>query len=53
MIKCYIIKNLETEGFYAVDIPSLGIFTQGKTLEEAKEMAKDVICELLDFEIKE
>ena len=32
------------EGGYVVRIPTLGCVTEGETFEEARDMAKDVIC---------
>jgi hypothetical protein len=38
-----VFKSVETGKFYGVEIPDLGIFTQGKTKAEAYEMAKDAV----------
>jgi antitoxin HicB len=40
-----IILTPEDEGGYSVSVPELpGCFTQGETIEEALEMAKEAIC---------
>jgi predicted RNase H-like HicB family nuclease len=41
-------RNAETGKFWAVDIPSLGIHTQGKTKKEAYEMAKNAVETIID-----
>ena len=45
----------ETEGGYSVIFPDLeGCYTQGENMQEALEMAKDVLCyKLYDLEIEE
>lgn len=43
-----LIKNSETAKFWAVEIPSLGIHTQGRSKKEAYEMAKDAIETVID-----
>ncbi|HEY8781966.1 MAG TPA: type II toxin-antitoxin system HicB family antitoxin [Mucilaginibacter sp.] len=43
--KLSIILTPEDEGGYSVSVPELpGCFTQGETMEEALEMAKEAIC---------
>jgi len=44
----FVFKNSETGSWYAVEIPALGIHTQGKSKKEAYEMAKDAIEGLID-----
>jgi predicted RNase H-like HicB family nuclease len=43
-----LIRNAQTGKFWAVDIPSLGIHTQGKSKKEAYEMAKNAIETVID-----
>ncbi|HRK06687.1 MAG TPA: type II toxin-antitoxin system HicB family antitoxin [Pseudobdellovibrionaceae bacterium] len=38
-----VFKNADTGGFYAVEVPALGVHTQGRTLKEAFAMAKDAV----------
>lgn len=45
-----IFKNAETGNYYAVEVPALGIHTQGKSKKEAYEMAKDAIETVIDVE---
>lgn len=43
-----VFKNKQTGKFYGVEIPALGIHTQGKSLKEAYVMAKDAIETAVD-----
>jgi len=43
--KLSILLTPEDEGGYSVSVPELpGCFTQGETIEEALDMAKEAIC---------
>lgn len=47
-LKKYTVLITKTENDYIVEFPDLeGCFTQGKTLEEAKKMAEEVLEEFL------
>lgn len=40
------------EKYHSVEIPTLGIYTQGKSFKDAMAMAKDALEELLGIEIE-
>ncbi len=43
-----IFKRKETGKFWAVEVPALGVHTQGRSRKEAYEMAKDAIETVID-----
>ena len=46
----FIFKDQRTQGMWAVEIPALGIHTQGTSRKDALEMAKDAIETVIDSE---
>ena len=48
-----VFKNKETGKYWAIEIPSLEIYTQGKSKADALNMAEDAVAEMLGKNISE
>ena len=45
-------KKVKNEKFHSIEIPDLGIYTQGKNIEDSLNMAKDSLEELLNIKVE-